>query len=356
MDYRSWRPRSWWRLPCVRGPGPALLTTPCCFRRCTSVVLALVVSACASSPGTPFGGDVETAAAATRGNTNLIVRAELEEAPGQTAWQVIENLRGRWLRPVRVGSAASGPAFAGVVVDRATRGELQDLRFIVVDDIETMRRLSPSEATTRYGTGYAGGVIEVTSRGRAQAPAPRLAGDIIREADQGRPPVAGDLLRVGCFSSQSQEVRVGEGLFLGAEGGDLLLGVGPRSRSVAVPFANVRRVEVRERRSRSGVGAVIGALFGGVAGAIRGSSSYDPAGRRPLGGFHFGREVYVTFGAVVGGVGGALVGRILGSFIKHDTWLDAPQNWVVQYSESGSATPEASARAGACPSFDTDTG
>jgi len=125
---------------------------------------------------------------------------------------------------------------------------------------------------------------------------------------------------------------------------------------VAVPFANVRRVEVRERRSRSGVGAVIGALFGGVAGAIRGSSSYDPAGRRPLGGFHFGREVYVTFGAVVGGVGGALVGRILGSFIKHDTWLDAPQNWVVQYSESGSATPEASARAGACPSFDTDTG
>ena len=152
-------------------------------------------------------------------------------------------------------------------------------------------------------------------------------------------------------------MRVGEGLFLGAEGGDLVLGVGPRSRSVAVPFANVSRVEVRERRSRSGVGAVIGALFGGVAGAIRGNSSYNPDERRPqrVGGFHFGREAFVTFGALVGGVGGAVVGRILGSFIKTDTWLDAPRDWVAQYSESGSATLEASARAGACPSFDTDT-
>jgi hypothetical protein len=32
------------------------------------------------------------------------------------------------------------------------------------DNIETMRYLSPSDATTRYGTGYAGGVIEVTLR------------------------------------------------------------------------------------------------------------------------------------------------------------------------------------------------
>ena len=275
---------------------------------------------------------------------------------GQTAWQVVENLRASWLRPVRAGRFSSELSFARVVVDQATRGELQELRFMDVDDIETMRRLSPTEATTRYGTGYTGGIIEVTTRGRAQAQAPRLAGDIIPEADQGRPPVAGDLLRVGCFSSQYQEVRVGEGLFLGAEGGDLLLGVGPRSRSVAVPFANVSRVGVRERRSRSGVGAVIGALLGGVAGAIRWNSRYnpDPSPFR-RGGFHFGREVYVTFGAVVGGVGGAVLGRIFGSFIKTDTWIDAPQDWVVQYSESGSATPEASARAGACPSFDTDT-
>jgi len=32
------------------------------------------------------------------------------------------------------------------------------------DDIETMRYLSASDATIRYGTGYIGGVIEVTMR------------------------------------------------------------------------------------------------------------------------------------------------------------------------------------------------
>ena len=143
----------------------------------------------------------------------------------------------------------------------------------------------------------------------------------------------------------------------------MLLGVGPRSRTVAVPFANVRRVEVREHRSRKVVGAVIGALFGGVAGAILGNSSYkSPEERRyqrerdfKIGGSHYPRGVRITLGAIFGGIGGAWVGGIFGSFIKTDTWLDAPRDWVVQYSESGSATPEASARAGACPSFDTDT-
>ena len=32
------------------------------------------------------------------------------------------------------------------------------------ENIETMRYLSASDATTKYGTGYAGGVIEVTTR------------------------------------------------------------------------------------------------------------------------------------------------------------------------------------------------
>jgi len=50
------------------------------------------------------------------------------------------------------------------VVDGRVRGELADLYGISIDDIETMRYLSASDATTRYGTGYIGGVIEVTTR------------------------------------------------------------------------------------------------------------------------------------------------------------------------------------------------
>ena len=136
------------------------------FRRCAYVVLALVVSACASSassPDTPFGGEFETSAKASRGNSRLIVRAQLQPHVGRSAYEAVELLRPRWLQP-RGSTPTYGPSYARVVVDRTVRGELADLYRIGTNDIETMRYLSASDATTRYGTGYVGGVIEVTTR------------------------------------------------------------------------------------------------------------------------------------------------------------------------------------------------
>jgi len=51
------------------------------------------------------------------------------------------------------------------VVDGTFRRELVDLYQISTNNIETMRYLSASDATTRYGIGFIGGVIEVTTRG-----------------------------------------------------------------------------------------------------------------------------------------------------------------------------------------------
>ena len=133
------------------------------FRRCAYVVLALVVSACASSPDTPFGGEFETSAAASRGNSRLIVRAQLEPLVGRSAYEAVETLNPRWLQP-RGGSPQYGPSYARVVVDGTVRRELADLYRMSTNNIETMRYLSASDATTRYGTGYIGGVIEVTTR------------------------------------------------------------------------------------------------------------------------------------------------------------------------------------------------
>ena len=62
-------------------------------RRCASLVLAVMASACAASANTLHGQD-QTAAAATRGSPTLIVRAELERAAGQTAWRAVQTLRG----------------------------------------------------------------------------------------------------------------------------------------------------------------------------------------------------------------------------------------------------------------------
>ncbi len=133
------------------------------FRRCAYVVLALVVSACASSPDTPFGEEFATSAAASGGTSRLIVRAQLEPLVGRSAWWAVETLNPRWLR-ARSVSPIYGPSYARVVVDGTVRGELADLHRMSTDNIETMRYLSASDATTRYGTGYIGGVIEVTTR------------------------------------------------------------------------------------------------------------------------------------------------------------------------------------------------
>ena len=65
--------------------------------------------------------------------------------------------------------------------------------------------------------------------------------------------------------------------------------------------------------------------------------------------------MYIGAGAVVGAFSGLVMGRAIGSFIKTDVWREVPQNWVVQYSESGSTTPEDFARATGCLSPDTDT-
>ena len=133
------------------------------FRRCASVVLALVVSACASSQDTPFGGEFATSAAASQGNSRLIVRAQLERLAGQSAWRAVETLNPRWLRSRSV-SVNYGPSYARVVVDGTVRRVLTDLYRMSTNNIETMRYLSATDATTKYGTGYAGGVIEVTMR------------------------------------------------------------------------------------------------------------------------------------------------------------------------------------------------
>ena len=127
-------------------------------------VLAPVVSACASSPDTPFDEDGETATRTARGSSTLIVRAQLEQLTERNAYEAVATLNRRWLQSRRGASLTSGPAFARVVVDGVARGELDSLRQLIIGNIETMRYLSAANATTKYGTGFPGGVIEVTTR------------------------------------------------------------------------------------------------------------------------------------------------------------------------------------------------
>ncbi len=136
------------------------------FRRFLSVLLVLVlapfVSACGG--GSMQGVNAELAAE-SGGSSTLIVRAQIAAYSGQTALDVVRQYNRRWLRETR-GDGVAGPRNARVVIDRGARAELDELARIRADDVESMSFLSSNEATRRYGPGFEGGVIEVTSRGR----------------------------------------------------------------------------------------------------------------------------------------------------------------------------------------------
>lgn len=112
---------------------------------------------CASS-GTGDGGS-------TGGSRNLIVHEELTDpaiAP-LSALEAVERLRPRWLRS-RGAASGAGQTLPVVYMNGSRYGELHTLRSIPVSDIEEIRFINARDATTRFGTGVAGGVIAVESR------------------------------------------------------------------------------------------------------------------------------------------------------------------------------------------------
>lgn len=116
-----------------------------------ALALALVVgvAGCASGGGGSGGGG---------GSPNRLTADDLQPVVQLNAYQAIQRLRGRWLQ-------ARGGMYATVFVDGTQRfGGLEALRSIMTADVEEMRYLSSSDATTRYGTGHEGGAILLTTK------------------------------------------------------------------------------------------------------------------------------------------------------------------------------------------------
>ena len=117
----------------------------------TAFGFATGLAACASGGGSGDGSP--------RRNPNLITAEELVAYPTVSALDAIRRLRPRWLQ-------ARGGMRAQVVVDGARMGDLEDaLQSIQAASVRTMQYLSSSDATMRFGTNYAGGAIEVITRG-----------------------------------------------------------------------------------------------------------------------------------------------------------------------------------------------
>ena len=130
------------------------------MRRISFVVIAMSVVlsvACASGPpGVRSGGS---------GGSGTITREQLAELGQFSALQVVRRLRPQWLRTRGAANFDGAQLTPVVFVDFSPRGGIRELEHISSDDVERINFMSARDATTRYGTGYPGGIIEVISRG-----------------------------------------------------------------------------------------------------------------------------------------------------------------------------------------------
>lgn len=122
-------------------------------RRVFGLALAASVAACATGRVAPLQHDPDS-----------ITSAELTHSTAASVYEAIRQLRPRFLRTrgpsSLLNSSVLGPA---VIVDQTLLGGIQVLADIPLRDVETVRYLAAWDATTRHGSGYANGVIEVTT-------------------------------------------------------------------------------------------------------------------------------------------------------------------------------------------------
>ena len=123
-----------------------------------SLAVVAVLIACAPAATARSGGD-----------PGLITTEQIAKSPATNAYDAIDGIRPIWLRsrgqntldPSQVTSANT---YAAVFVDGQRYGDINSLRSMPIYQIRRIRFMSGSDATTKYGTGYPAGIIEVMTR------------------------------------------------------------------------------------------------------------------------------------------------------------------------------------------------
>ncbi|MGH7717540.1 MAG: hypothetical protein ACREON_01680 [Gemmatimonadaceae bacterium] len=113
-----------------------------------------VLASCASTPG-PVRPESSTHISAD----------EITTLNATTAYQIIQRTRAEFLHvrgPVSILTTASPAPI--VYVDNVRYGTVSALRNISATDVMEIWFLSSRDATTKYGTGHMGGVIEIVTK------------------------------------------------------------------------------------------------------------------------------------------------------------------------------------------------
>jgi hypothetical protein len=99
-------------------------------------------------------------------DSQLITEEEVAASPGTTAYEVIHHLRPNFLsyRGETSFDKRTSRPYPTVYVDDQPYGPLSILQSIPSSDVSTIRLYRSWEATTKYGSGNAGGVIAISTR------------------------------------------------------------------------------------------------------------------------------------------------------------------------------------------------
>jgi outer membrane cobalamin receptor len=121
-------------------------------------VMATIAAAAACSSGGGAGDG------APRTSREVIIRSQIESMNATDAYDVVQRIRPEFLRQRGASSIAGGAQLAVVYVDGVRRGGPEALRSLRATEVEEIRFVNGTDATTRYGTDHGGGAIEVKSR------------------------------------------------------------------------------------------------------------------------------------------------------------------------------------------------
>jgi len=93
---------------------------------------------------------------------NTITNEQIQRVDAMDTYEVVRQLRSSWLRPRGRISIADPTAGSPVVyVDQIRYGPVGSLRQLSRDVVDRIEYIDPRDATTRFGTNHAGGVIMV---------------------------------------------------------------------------------------------------------------------------------------------------------------------------------------------------
>ncbi len=161
----------------------------------TAFMLLVIATSCATVSS---GGDSRA------GGGDVITGAELEQYQGDDLLGVILRARRSWLqtRPSLIaGEQDTNPIV--VVIDGVPQMPGLDPLTLMVGDVREVRRLSASDATTRFGTNMtAGAILVVTKRWDAAAALPTRHTEV-----RGVEPGPGDRVRLGADTTLTGVVR-----------------------------------------------------------------------------------------------------------------------------------------------------